>query len=281
MNQLTTTEPTLPGLLPNVEALALANSFGARLEVYEVMVVRMPTMAERQILSSRNDALAGALTPIGDRREDQVTAASVIASLLVGYSSARKDKSAAETVTVYLEHLKTVPLFAIRAACEDVKAGRVYDVERRTGNRIPLDPDFPPSTVRLRSVAQKHVEVMASEKYRFELVLRAKRALPPPISEEERTAVGERFKELQADMAARAAISSLEETAAKLARADEQRARGERLIVAEYEALGLEPVRNGGILCSLSMLKNAGWRVEELNFGGEIRRSLVAPAATE
>ena len=276
--QVAVREQTLPGLLPNEEALELANGFGATLEGFEVLIVRMPTATERQIMTSRNAALVEALTPIGESRDAQSEAATVVASLLVGYGSTRRDKAAAETVTVYLEHLRGVPLFAIRAACEDVKAGRVYDVERRTGNRIPLDPDFPPSTIRLRQVAQKHVDAMELERSRFDRVLRAKKTLPPPICEEERRAVGERFRELQADMARRVAEGDLEETARKARLADEARTRNERLIVAEYEALGLEPVRSGGVLCSLSMMKAAGWRVEETNFGGEVRRALVSPA---
>jgi hypothetical protein len=276
MNQLAPTEPMLPGLLPNVEALELANSFGAGIDGLEIVVNRMPTMIERQVMAERNNALAHALVPIGERREDQVQAAAVIASLLVGYSSARKDKAAAETVTVYLEHLKGVPLFAIRAACEDVKAGRVYDVEKRTGNRIPLDPDFPPSTVRLRTVARRHVDVLASEKDRFDRVLRARRTLPPPISQAERELVGERFKDLQAEMRSRSAAADLEEAARKVERAADQRARGDRLIRAEYEALGLvPPTTDGGALVSLSMLRSAGWTVQETPFG----RELIRPGA--
>lgn len=281
MNKLAIQDPTLPGLLPNVEALRLAQSFHTMVEGYEVLVDRLPTTVERQQLSARVDALAVALRPIGESRDDQADAAAAIAAMLVGYGAGRKDKAAAETVTVYLEHLRGVPLFAIRAACDDVKFGRVYDVEKRTGNRIPLDPDFPPSTVRLRSVAQKHVDELANEKWRFDRLLRAKRIIAPPISEAERVRMAENFRRLQADMARCSADSDLEETARKVKAADEARARTEQTIIAEYEALGIEPVRNGGILCSLSMLKTAGWRVEEVNFGGEVRRSLVSPAGAQ
>lgn len=258
MNQLAPHEPTLPGLLPNVEALVLANSFGVIVEGHETLVTRMPTATERQVLHSRAEALMGALTPIGERRADQAEAASVIAAMLVGYNSARKDKAAAETVTVYLEHLKTIPLFAIKAACEDVKAGRVYDVDRRTGNRIPLDPDFPPSTIRLRSVAQKHIDAMSAEKYRFDRVLRAKRALPPPIPEAERAAVAQKFLGLKADLERAAAGDELEENKRKARIAGEHRARTDQLILGEYAALGIEPVRNDGMLVSPALARKLG-----------------------
>lgn len=281
MNKIAVHAPTLPGLLPNVEALRLAQSFHAMLEGHEVLVDRLPTAVERQQLSARADALAVALRPIGESSDDRGGASVAIAAMLVGYGAGRKDKAAAETVAVYLEHLGGIPLFAVRAACDDVKCGRVYDVEKRTGNRIPLDPDFPPSTVRLRSVAQKHVDELAIEKWRFDRLLRAKRIIAPPISEAERARMAENFKGLQRDMASRSAATELEEAERKARLADEARARNEQTIVAEYAALGLEPVRNGGILCSLSMMKSAGWHVEEVNFGGEIRRSLVSPAAAQ
>lgn len=278
MNNSTALAPTLPGLLPNVEAMRLAGSFHTMIEGHEVLVDRLPTAVERQQFWARAEAIADALRPIAGNRDDRAAAAAAIAAMLVGYGAGRKDKAAVETVAVYVEHLREIPLFAIKAACEDVKHGRVYDVEKRTGNRVPLDPDFPPSTIRLRSVAQKHVNELAGEKWRFDRLLRAKRLIKPPISEAERARTIEKIRDLQADMARSGAEVDLAETARKVRLAAEAQARGERLIVAEYEALGLEPVRSGGVLCSLSMMKAGGWRVEETQLAGEVRRELVPPA---
>ena len=256
MNQIERTEQTLPGLLPDVEALELARGFRVVVEGLEVLVDRMPTMVEREIMMARAGAIGRALAPIGERREDREEAAAAIASMLVGYNSTRKDKAAAETVTVYLQHLKGVPLFAIRAACEDVKAGRVYDVEKRTGNRIPLDPDFPPSTVRLRLVAQKYVEQLQGERWQFEKVLRAKRTIAAPPSEAERQRVGELFKDLQATMTASVAGDDLERAAELERKTEEQRRARDREILAEYERLGIEPMRMAGVLISPELVRS-------------------------
>ena len=258
MNQIARAEQTLPGLLPDVEALDLARGFRVVVEGLEVLVDRMPTMIEREIMASRAGAIGQALTPIAERREDREDAAAAIASMLVGYNSTRKDKAAAETVTVYLEHLKGVPLFAIRAACEDVKAGRVYDVEKRTGNRIPLDPDFPPSTVRLRMVAQKHVEVLQNERWQFAKVLRAKRAIAPPPDEAQRKRVSELFKDLQAKMTASIATEDLDRTAELARKTEDQRRRRDCEILAEYERLGVEPLRIAGVLVSPELAQSQG-----------------------
>lgn len=279
MNQVEVHEPTLPGLLPDKDALDVARSFTTVLDGHEFLIDRMLDQAERDVLTRRASALSDVLMPLSKRRSDQVAAASVIAALLVGYGVGRKDRAAAETVTVYLEHLKSVPLFAIRAACEDVKAGRVFDVDRRTGNRTPLDPDFPPSTVRLRAVAEKHVKAVEDEKFVFDRVLRAKRTLPPPIPEAERRIVAARFKELTDDMHRREAQQDLDRVEARARTDEEARARGDRLIEVEYRSAGLEPVRNGaGMLVSLSSMKLAGWTVEETIRGGVVGRALVAPA---
>lgn len=286
---LTIREPTLPGLLPNVEAINLANSFGAALDGSGYVVARMPTLLERQVLSSRSSAIERALRPIRETREDRAAAGEAIAGLLVGYGYARNDPAAEQTIAVYVKHLETIPLFAVVAACEDVRAGLVYDVERRTGNRIPLSPDKEPSTIRLRAVAQKHVDKLADEKYRFDRVLRANRTLPAPIGEAERAVVADKFKELQADMVRRAAASGLgteltpaereKLQAARAAAEDRRRAAAERLIVGEYEGLGLAPVRSpNGILISLAMMLSNGWVVRETAFAGQIRRELISPA---
>ncbi len=273
--QLAAHEPTLPGLLPDAEALRLAEVFRAKFEGSCFVVERMPTTVERQTLQRRSAQLTEVLRPIGDGG-GRVAASEAIAGLLVAYGYGRNDPRADETITVYVKHLSEVPLFAIRAACEDVRAGRVHDVDRRTGNRVPLSPDKEPSTIRLRAVAQKHVDRVAAEKYAFDKVLMAKRAVEPPASDAERAAVGARFQELAADLARQTAKKELDDAEELAAEVEARRARGDRLIEAEYEALGLTPVRNSaGTLVSLSMMKASGWKVQETAFGGQVRRELV------
>lgn len=278
--QIIAHEPTLPGLVPDAEAARLIASFRVSTEGARMMVDRMPSAVERQSLQTRAAALATSLAPISASLSAREDAAEAIAGLLVAYGYARNDRASTSTVTLYVQHLESIPLFAIKAACEDVKAGRVFDIDQRTGNRKPLNPDKEPSTIRLRAVAQKHVDRLAEEKWRFDRILLAKYVADAPVPEHERKAVAARFVELKADLERRAAKESIEDVERRVAREEAQRRGAERLIEAEYEALGLAPVRQGGVLVSLSMMKQGGWRVEETNFGGDIRRKLVrgAPA---
>lgn len=250
--------PTLPGLLPNVEARAIADRFRIIREGGAELLNRMPTGAERMILASRLRAIDEALAPISANKTDWDRADQVVADLLVGYGITRNDRNAAQTITAYLKHLDKMPIFAIRAACDDVKAGRVYDVDKRTGNRIALDPDYPPSTIRLRVVAQKHVDKLLDERLIFERVTRARRALPPPPSDAERARIAAGFEELKRSMA-EASLETPEEAEARIERERAKRERaladGEAEIEREYARLGLEPVRLGGFLVSPSIAR--------------------------
>jgi hypothetical protein len=250
--------PTLPGLLPDVEALRLAESFRTYEEYGQAVLDRMPTADEKQAMTRRSQDIASALKLIGDGVMAKAEAAEIIAGLLVGYGYARGDKAAAQTVTVYVKHLETVPLFAIRAACEDVKAGRVFDVDRRTGNRVPLSPDKEPSTVRLRAVAQKHVDALLAEQWKFDRVLRAKRALPPPVPEAERARIAAKFANLGEDLKAATADDDLERENVAARVAERMNAARDEDILAEYARLGVEPVRSGGLLVSPELARRTG-----------------------
>lgn len=277
MNQLTKAAPTIPGLLPDAEALALALSLDARIDGLNVTVTRMPTTVERQVMAARSEAIGKAIRPMAP--SERPAAAAAIAGLLVGYGYARNDPRAAETIATYVAHLADMPLFAVVAACDDVRERRVYDTDPRTGNRKPLNPDKEPSTIRLGTIAQKHVDRLSAERYAFDKVLLAKKVLPAPPSQEEREHVAGKLKQLSEDLRAHSAEEDLKVRQRDAARADEKRKGGDRLIRDEYEALGLEPVEQGGLLVSLSMLLASGWTVAETKFGGDVRRELVRPGA--
>lgn len=256
--QMIAADPTLPGLLPDAEALALARSFQWIVEGTEEMLDRLPTELEREVLRRRFADLAETMRPIEARDGDRAVAAEVIAGLLVGYGYARGDPASRQTVTVYVKHLEMVPLFAIRAACEDVKAGRVFDVDARTGNRRPLNPDKEPSTIRLRAVAEKHAERVRVEQHRFDRILRARRAMPPMPTEAERARVSELLRGLSARMAMASAGEDLARRERLARRAEEERALVEREFLAEYERLGLKPQRAGGMLISPQLAEILG-----------------------
>ena len=244
--------------MPNAEALALAESFRAQFDGATAVVNRMPSIVERQILSARSEAIGKVLAPIAETHTAQVEAAAAIGGMLIGFGIARADKSPAETISVYVKHLGSLPLFAIKAACADITGGRVYDVDRRTGNRIPLDPDHPPSTIRVRSVAQKHVDELAAEKWKFDKVLAAKRAIETAPSPAARAVIARGFDELKAVLEQNSAKNSIEEEERAAARAVETAKNNERFILDQYATLGLEPIRNGAVLVSPELAKNTG-----------------------
>jgi hypothetical protein len=249
-------EPTLPGLLPDAEALALADSFKTELDGHRIILDRMPTAVERQMMVRRSSEIGAALKPLSIAQIP--AAAEAIAGLLVGYGYARGDRAAEQTVTVYVKHLEQVPLFAIRAACEDVKAGRVFDVDQRTGNRKPLNPDKEPSTIRLRQIAQKHVDALEAERWRFDKVLMAKRALPPPADPAMRKRIEKLFFGLRERLAANMAGEDLA-AAEDAVRKTEAKIESRRLeVAAEYERLGVEPVSIAGTVVSPELARKYG-----------------------
>lgn len=255
--QVTTYEPTLPGLLPNVEAARLADSFRFIIESHEALIDRMPTVVERQMLASRSASIDAALAPLGRNRETHDAAAEALADLFVAYGIGRADKKSGQTVTVYLKHLEGVPLFALIAAVDDVKYNRVYDVHPRTGDRIPLDKDFPPSSIRLRSVAEKHVSKLYEEKLKFDRVLKAKRLFAPPINEAERAKVLAGLQELSRQLGG---PDPAEQHAAHVAswRLHLGMLRRSEDILGEYAARGLAPVRAGRYAVSPELARKLG-----------------------
>ena len=263
---IATRAPTLPGLLPDVEALRLAEGFRAQEQDGQMVLARMPTPDEKETLARRTAEIAIVLEPVGSDRMRQAEASEIIAGLLVGYGYARGDKAAAQTVAVYVKHLDMLPVFAIRAACEDVKAGRVYDIDARTGNRKPISPDKEPSTVRLRQVAEKHVDALLAEKWKFDRVLRAKRALPPPLDEAGRVRMAAKLIGLKEDLQAADAEEDLEREAAAARLAERQNASRDDMILAEYKQLGIEPIyAANGILVSPSLAKMTGALVNRVD----------------
>lgn len=191
-NQVATVAaPTLPGLLPDIEALRLADGLYVGIDGAEVLVRRLPTQVERQMLDRRRAEIEAVMAPVAASRGEGENARALIAQLLTGYGNTRQDKSATDTRETYYQHLRKMPLFAIRRAIDDVLNFRVYDVDPKTGGRTPLSVDFAPSPIRMRAVAQKHVDALGDEQWRIERVLRARRTIAPTISEEERARVAE------------------------------------------------------------------------------------------
>lgn len=253
--QIATYHPALPGLVPDDDARALAQSFHVVVEGSTLLIDRLPTVSEREQLANRLARIEQALVAV--QPEERTDAQQAIADLLMAYGIVRADPNSAQTVATYVYHLQNLPLFAIKRACEDVKNGRVFDVDRN-GNRRPIDATYPPSTIRLRAVADKHANELYAESLAFRRVLTARKLLANPISAEERKIVGEGLAALGAEIRAREAERDLDAKAARMKFDQEVRARTESRMVAEYDAAGVEPVRIAGILLSLELAVKLG-----------------------
>jgi hypothetical protein len=93
-----------------------------------------------------------------------------VTKLMTSYPSLRgsSDSDAAAIIGQYSEALAGVPLWALRDACKAIARGAVAG----------LNPDFPPSSARLRGVADGYVSALHLEARGILEVLEAQVALP-------------------------------------------------------------------------------------------------------
>lgn len=145
-----------------------------------VALRRELTKDERRSLAARRLELDRVLRPVRAASEDMKRAAECIAQLFLGFPSMR-NIDAQGMVTAYVQHMSHLPLYAIRAACEDVTKGRVKG----------LDPDWPPTSVRLVEVANPHVAPQEEEITTITKALAGKVPEREPTPEErERVRIG-------------------------------------------------------------------------------------------
>jgi hypothetical protein len=255
---LTTQSSILPGLSPEPELERFAESFRPQLDGIQFAVARLPSMVERQQFATRSSQIEAALRPISASRSERELAGEVLMGMLIGWTIIRNDPNAAETAAVYVKHLESIPLFAIRAACEDIKANRVYDVDQRTGNRIPLNKDHPPSTIRVRSVAQKHVDELAAQKWKFDKVLMAKRTHDVGPGPEERARVAAGFLTLSRQLSDGLLEVNQANEHVRAWRLELVRRRREGEMLEEYAALSAVPQKISGYLISPQLARRLG-----------------------
>lgn len=225
----------LPGLLPNEDALTLAQSFQIIREGEQVIIDRLPTPAERDILDNRRRELSEALRPAQMAGADRAKASDAILSMLLGYSANKGQGGADALVAAYLTHLESLPLFAIEAACRDVVENKIVMPD---GSKPNLE--WAPSSPVLFHAAEQHTKRKLAERATFDAVLTTKHALPPPLTDEERAARAEQFKATAEKYRLKVKEDDLAKREPALKAAAEER---DRMVGREWEAIGFEPYR--------------------------------------
>lgn len=257
-NDLIDHEPTLPGLVPNADVDRLANMFADALVLNEgpPALPRLPTDRERKALQTRCLELARAVRPIKMDIGEQESARKRIALLCNGWSANRgAGIDAAGLVSTYVFDLSDLPLFAILEACDAVTKGRVKLPDAR-GIERPIDPAYPVSSAQLYAVASKIAEARRRDEAKLRRVLSVRHVLTPEQPPEVRAKIAQGLKDL-ADSLRMNAVPV--DPGLKARVADEAFQANQRNILAEYKAMGMDPIYSEpGVLLSPSAARQNG-----------------------
>lgn len=159
-------------------------------------------------------------------------AVSIIARMFAGYPS-QKNSDARATVATYVLELGGAPLWALETVCEKVRTGQFSD----------LNPDFPPSTVRLNQLIALETGAVMAEQARIKTLLEAKPSVERRSEEESARAFESASAWLERrDPRAKALVSKDESSAARdFERQQASLEANRRLFLRECAAAGLGP----------------------------------------
>jgi len=241
-------EDIIPGLMPDDEAMRVVEKFNVFEDNGESMLTRLPTSVERSIMQRRAQALNGQLRPVSLTMTDKDAAVRALSSMFAGFPSLR-NADAQGMIAAYLLDLQELPLFAVEAACADVRKGRIAG----------LDKDWPPTSPRVYEAAQRHAAKVYGEKLKFDRVLAITKVVPPPMTEAETKEMHGKLKKLSASVEDKFEA----ENAAMMERATKRTlGNTQKLILDAWRARGQEPVYAApGIMVSpflIDRLKESG-----------------------
>lgn len=235
-NELSVRGATLPGLLPDVEALDILDSIEVEVLDRITMVSRVPEPAERKVLQARRAKLTASLRPISQNLSEQDKAVAKISTMLYGFPSLAN--RAAPLIAAFTTHLMDLPLFAIEEACDAV----IHRTIRLPDGKRP-GPEWAPTSPVVHMEAEARAARYAQERRRIETVLETRRLIPPPMTDERRAEMAALFTGLADSMR-----MSDEEKRGKLVREREPRLKriNDENIIAAWRHEGYQPQRNAG-----------------------------------
>lgn len=139
-------QPQLPALADKGALLSLAERYAGQIMQDEQLgptLPRLPTTAERSALALALRDARAVFRPVVESTAEAARATECFAGLMAGYPSMR-NANAEETTSTYVAFCADLPLFAIQQACHQVAHGKVEG----------LDPDWPPTAVRMHVIAE-------------------------------------------------------------------------------------------------------------------------------
>lgn len=162
--------PTLPGLLPDAEAQRIVDNV-VRFwpdDGSPAVLRREVVPDERMILEARRLRLHALLRPMREAGEELRRAAEAIAATMMCFTSMRNVEDPQGLIAAYVQAMSDLPIFAVLAACEDAKAGKIKG----------QDSDFMPSTALMIPAAEKRVFPVEGERLMIQKTLDGKVADP-------------------------------------------------------------------------------------------------------
>jgi hypothetical protein len=150
--------------------------------------------AERKELEGYRRDLHARLSPASLSRGAMESVAKAVGVLLQAYVNVRSGDMSA-TLAAYVAFVQDQPAWAILAAIDDFRQGRVYDMDSE-GNKIPFTLDHAPSAPRIVNQVEKHTIEIVEERGKVTRLLAIEKIVAPEVSEEERERVGAHMRRL-------------------------------------------------------------------------------------
>jgi hypothetical protein len=249
----------------DVEEVVKELAAGLKHEAGQLTLTRLPTNSEREAMQARLFVIQSKLRSItyaaGDKAPSQLAGAA-IAEMMAGFenwkSKSKDELGKQDSIGWYVHELRDMPLFAIEAACQDVRQARVPD----------LNPDWPPSSARLVALARVHLEAGKKKHAVIKALIGVSRVRGPEIDESAKDArVGEGLRSLAETLAATTAKIDQERMDALAKKTIE---RNNQEILAEHRARNVRPIMAGGMPVSISLRK---WIAEDQEKTSEHHRN--------